>query len=159
MNATELMMGFYVQLNKDYCFFEKGQIVKVLSITYYKYLTASARCQDANGYEFTIEVDYLDPIPLTVDILKDFGFKKTTSLVPRYILDDDLYTVFAKDIYDGAWLIDVLDNKFNLPDQSSIVYNVHQLQQWMRFCGIDREIKMSSLTSINTIKTYNHESK
>lgn len=151
MNAKELMMGFYVRLNKDSYFFEKGQILRVLSITYYKYLAASVKCQDASGYVCILEIDNLDPIPLTVDVIKDFGFEKTTSLVPRYILDDDLYTVFAKDIYDGAWLIDVLDNKFNLPDQSAIVYHVHQLQQWLRFCGIEREIKMSSLTSINTI--------
>lgn len=151
MNAKELMVGFYVRLNKDYFVFEKGQILRVLSITYYEYYAASVKCQDASGYEFTVEVDYLSPIPLTVDVIKDFGFEKTTSLVPRYILDDDLYTVFAKDIYDGAWLIDVLDNKFNLPDQSAIVYHVHQLQQWLRFCGIEREIKMSSLTSVNTI--------
>lgn len=151
MNAKELMMGFYVQLNKDSHFFEKGQILRVLSITYYKYLAASVKCQDASGYVCMLEIDNLDPIPLTVDVIKDFGFEKTSSLVPRYILDDDLYTVFAKDIYDGAWLIDVLDNKFNLPDQSAIVYHVHQLQQWLRLCGIEREVKMSSLTSINTI--------
>lgn len=151
MNAKELMMGFYVRLNNDCFLFEKGQILKVLSTTYYKYLTASAKCQDASGYECTVEVDYLDPIPLTVDILKEYGFEKTSSIVPRYILSNNLCTIFAKEICKGAWLIDVLDNNFNLPDQSAIVYHVHQLQQWLRFCGIEREIKMSSLTSINTI--------
>lgn len=151
MNAKELMMGFYVRLNKDSYIFEKGQILRVLSITYYKYLAASVKCQDASGYVFTLEIDNLDPIPLTVDILKAYGFEKTSSLLPRYILSDNLFTVFAKNINDSAWLIDVLDNKFNLPDQSAIVYHVHQLQQWLRFCGIEREIKMSSLTSVNTI--------
>lgn len=151
MKANELMMGLYVRLNKDNYFYEKGQILKVLSINYFQYLPATAKCEDESGYVSIVEVDRLDPIPLTIDILKLYGFEKSASLVPWYILSDNLYTVFARELYGGAWSIDVLDNKFNMPDQSAIVCHVHQLQQWLRFCGIERKIKMSSLTSINTI--------
>lgn len=147
MKVSELMVDNFVRLNKEIDSFKK-EIVVVRTIFSFNEVSIG----DLEGFRYCcIDPEYLDPIPLTLDILKAYGFEKTTSLVPRYILDDDLYTVFAKDIYDGAWLIDVLDNKFNLPDQSAIVYHVHQLQQWLRFCGIEREIKMSSLTSINTI--------
>ena len=159
MNAKELIMDYYVRLNKDIFPLKKGEILKVTGSVVRAFLPASAWCKDIKGNIYFIFEDDIDPIPLTVDILKAYGFEKTSSVVPRYILSDNLFTVFAKNINDSAWLIDVLDNKFNLPDQSAIVYHVHQLQLWLRFCGIEREIKMSSLTSINTIKTYNHESK
>ena len=43
MKANELMVGLYVRLNIDAISFEKGQILKVLSITYYRYFTSSAK--------------------------------------------------------------------------------------------------------------------
>ena len=147
MKVSELMVDNFVRLNKEIDDFKK-EIVVVRTIFSFN----EASVGDLEGFRYcSIKAHYLDPIPLTVDVLKAYGFEKTSSLVPRYILDDDLYTVFAKKINDSAWLIDVLDNNFNLPDQSAIVCHVHQLQQWLRFCGIEREVKMSSLTSINTI--------
>lgn len=151
MNAKELMMGNYVRLNKDAFIFEKGQILKVLSIKYYKCLPATVNCQVACGYECTVEGGYLDPIPLTVDILKDNGFEMASSEVQKYILWEHKYTLFAKDIDNGTWEIDIFSKECKLPYQSAIVYHVHQLQQWLHLCGIEREIKMSSLTSVNTI--------
>lgn len=151
MNAKELMMGFYVRLNKDSYIFEKNQILRVLSITYYKYLAASVKCQDASGYVCILEIDNIDPIPLTVDILKDFGFELPSPSVHKYVLHSDYIIVFAKEIDNGVWEIDIFNTEFNFPPQSAIVFHVHQLQQWLRFCGIEREIEMSSLTSINTI--------
>lgn len=150
IKLNELMMGLFCRLNKGFYFFKKGQILKVLTITYYQFVTNSVKCEDASGYVSFFGVDCLDPIPLTEDILKKIGFEKTMLVVPSYILCDNIFTVFAKKISDRDWLIDVLKTDFNLPDQSAIVHNVHQLQRWLRFCGIEREIKMSSLTSINT---------
>lgn len=151
MNAKDLITDFYVRLNKDSYFFKKGQILKVMSINFYQYIAATAKCQDAIGYVSIVEVDNLDPIPLTLDILKELGFEMATSEVQKYILWEHKYTVFAKGIDNGAWEIDIFSKECKLPYQSAIVYHVHQLQQWLHLCGIEREIKMSSLTSVNTI--------
>ena len=148
MNVKELMMGFYVRLNKDNCFLEKGQILKVLSFTYYQFLPASAKCEDAYGYECILGVDYLDPIPLTVDILKAYGF---TGDAPGYSLSEKAGDLYAKQLSGGAWQLSIFYNNFFFPMGTMVIFHVHQLQQWLRFCGIVREIKMSSLTSINSI--------
>ena len=148
MNAKELMTGFYVQLNKDSYFFKKGQNLRVLSITYYKYLAASVKCQDASGYVCMLEIDNLDPIPLTVDILKAYGF---TGDAPGYSLSEKAGDLYAKQLSGGAWQLSIFYNDFFLPMGTMVIFHVHQLQQWLRLCGIEREIKMSSLTSVNTI--------
>lgn len=151
MKANELMMGDYAQLNKDVFPCIKGEIVKILSIINdggrgclrHEFMV---ECQILSGNKYFFFLQHLDPIPLTEDILKKIGFEKTKLVVPSYILCENIFTVFAKKSNGGAWLIDVLKTDFNLPDQSAIVFNVHQLQQWLRFCGIEREITIDCLT-------------
>lgn len=148
MNAKELMTGFYVRLNKDSYFFKKGQNLRVLSIAYYKYLAASVKCQDASGYVCMLEIDNLDPIPLTLDILKAYGF---TGDAPGYSLSEKAGDLYAKQLSGAAWQLSIFYNDFFLPMGTMVIFHVHQLQQWLRLCGIEKEIKMSSLTSIDTI--------
>lgn len=151
MNIKEIMMDYYVRLNKDAIPLEKGEILKVVSITLRQFRKPTATCKDIKGEVFYVYVADLSPIPLTVDFLKDNGFEMASSEIQAYMLWEHKYTVFAKKIDNEAWQIDIFSKECKLPYQSSIVYHVHQLQQWLRFCGIEREIKMSLLTSINTI--------
>ena len=151
MNIKEIMMDYYVRLNKDAIPLEKGELLKVVSITLRQFLKPTATCKDIKGEVFYVYVEDLDPIPLTVDILKIYGFEMASSEIQKYILWEHKYTVFAKKIDNEAWEIDIFSKECKLPYQSAIVYHVHQLQQWLRLCGMEREIKMSSLTSVNTI--------
>lgn len=147
MNVKELMVDNFVRLNKEIDDFKK-EIVVVRTVFSFN----EASVGGLEGFRYCcIDAQYLDPIPLTVDILKKNGFKMASSEVKKYILWENKYTMFAKDIDNGAWAIDIFSKECKLAYQSAIVYHVHQLQQWLRFCGIEREIKMSSLTSINTI--------
>ena len=147
MNVKELMVGNFVRLNKEIDDFKK-EIVVVKTI--FSFNEASIR--DFLDIRYCcIDPEYLDPIPLTVDILKKNGFEMASSEIQKYILWEHKYTVFAMNIYNEAWEIDIFSKECKLPYQSAIVYHIHHLQQWLRFCGIEREIKMSSLTSINTI--------
>ena len=151
MNAKDLFMGYYVRLNKDDAPLKKNVVLKLLWVVNRKYIKPVAYCEDIRGFVYYIWLELLDPIPLTLDILKDFGFEMASSEVQKYILWEHKYTVFARNIDNEAWEIDIFSKECKLPYQSAIVYHVHQLQQWLRFCGIEREIEMSSLTSINTI--------
>lgn len=146
MKVNELMVGNFVRLNKEIGDFEK-EIVVVRTIFWFN----EASVEDLEGFSCCIDAQYLDPIPLTVEILEKYGFEMASSEVQKYILWEHKYTVFAKKIDNGAWEIDIFSKECKLPYQSAIVYHVHQLQQWLRFCGIEREIKKSSLTSVNTI--------
>lgn len=150
MNAKELIMDYYVQLNKDVYPLKKGEILKVTEVGVRPMIKPNTWCRDFKGNIYFIFEDDIDPIPLTVDILKKYGFEMASSEIQKYILWEHKYTVFAKHIDNGAWEIDIFSKECKLPYQSAIVYHVHQLQQWLRFCGIEREIKMSSLTSVNT---------
>ena len=171
MKANEIMMGDYARINKDVFPLKKDTIVQVLSIVNshsVAFSNNSCPMKIKNFGNFVKDIwvqcvfheqkihvgifhEYLDPIPLTVEILKKYGFEMALSEVQKYILWEHKYTVFAKNIDNEAWEIDIFSKECKLPYQSAIVYHVHQLQQWLRFCGIEREIKMSSLTSINTI--------
>lgn len=147
MKVSELMTDNFVRLNKEIDDFKK-EIVVVRTIFSFN----EASVGDLEGFRYcSINAQYLDPIPLTVDILKKYGFEMASSEIQTYILWEHKYTVLAKKINNEAWEINIFSKECKLPYQSAIVYHVHQLQQWLRFCGIEREINMSSLTSINTI--------
>lgn len=151
MKVSELMVDNFVRLNKEIDDFKK-EIVVVRTIFSFNEVSIG----DLEGFRYCcINPVYLGPIPLTVDILKTYGFKiagpSNAPHLQNYVLARDFEDVYAEEINDGTWRIDVNCTEFNLPVQTAMVYHVHQLQQWLRFCGIEREIKMSSLTSVNTI--------
>lgn len=148
MNAKELIMDYYVRLNKDIFPLKKGEILKVTGSVVRAFLPACAWCKDIKDNIYFIFEDDIDPIPLTVDILKAYGF---TGDAPGYSLSEKAGDLYAKQLSDGAWLLTIFYNDFFLPMGTMVIFHVHQLQQWLRLCGIEREIKMSSLTSINTI--------
>ena len=86
----------------------------------------------------------VQPIPLTAELLEKNGFRKTgpdgAPHLQSYVLAGDYEDVYAKEINDGTWKIDVDCTEFNLPRQTAMVSYVHQLQNWFRLCGIEKEI-------------------
>lgn len=82
MKANELMIGELVRVSKDVCF-KKGTIVKVRGIDAdnvfaEKELKGSATCvavNDPDRVTCGVWCDYLEPIPLTAEILEQNGFK------------------------------------------------------------------------------------
>ena len=87
----------------------------------------------------------VQPIPLTAELLEKNGFEKIipngyTSPQQEYVLAGDYEDVYAEEINDGTWKIDVDCTEFDLPRQTAMISYLHQLQNWFRLCGIEREI-------------------
>ncbi len=155
MKASELMTGDYARVNRAGLPFKKGTVVQVLSIDSTNSLVSYnlkgvAGCKDVSdddGYEGGIWLQYLDPIPLTAEILKENGFKiagpSDAPHLQSYVLAGDKEDVYAEEINDGIWRIDVNCTEFNLPVQTAMVGHVHHLQNWLRFCGTELEITIS----------------
>lgn len=148
MNAKDLITGYYVRLNKDVIPLEKGELLKVVSLTLRQFIKPTATCKDIKGDVFYVYVEDIDPIPLTVDILKAYGF---IDEAPGYSLYDESGSIYARQLSGGAWEILIFYTDFWHPMGTTVIYHLHQLQQWLRLYGFKREIEMSSLTSINTI--------
>lgn len=121
MKANELMIGDWVMCGKRY--------MKVTQ------LAEDMDCDDIN------------PVPITPEILEKNGFKKCAGnewSVFKY--KDDDYT--KKALYQVLWSADEL--YLEIASYTSItgeffrmgVEFVHQLQQALRLCGIDKTIEL-----------------
>lgn len=153
MKAEELMVGDLVCVNKDVCF-KKGTIVEVVGIDSCNYLPefnlkGSVTCKNTNRDYFTahggVWCDFLEPIPLTTEILEKNGFKfliedkkyKTLCLNEPYI-----NCTFVKEFKD--WMITVgaagsLKKRFV---EVSKVQFVHEMQHLLRLCKYELDLKL-----------------
>jgi len=99
-------------------------------------------------YNDLYEYDEIEPIPLTLEILEKNGFKP-------YILEGHLETVYAcqdvsKAVSDELYALwPYQDGSFYLllrVDGKDMVrmdvHYIHQLQQALRLCGIEKEIDL-----------------
>lgn len=149
MKTNELMTGDIVRVAKDVSF-PKGTIVSVRGIDAdnrfpERHLIGSATCLPVNsedGFTYGVWVEYLEPIPLTADILEKNGFvykeaEKTcaTDTFHLWWLDG---SIFALD--DDSWWRSVKDDKLRVKFGGFPLEYVHQLQQIMRLLGIEKEI-------------------
>ena len=140
MKANELMIGDFVRTAKDVCF-SKGTIVQVRNIDgdnrfLEKNLIGCATCipiDNPDKMSWGVWVEYLEPIPLTPEILEKNGFDY-----------NDLPFVqgwqqFGLTLYRGGkgYLINCGENV------AMVVNYVHQLQHALRICGIDKEITLT----------------
>lgn len=86
----------------------------------------------------------VQPIPLDTRQFEMNGFRKTgpdgAPHLQSYVLAGDYEDVYAEEINDGTWKVDVDCTEFDLPRQTAMVSYVHQLQNWFRLCGIKKEI-------------------
>ena len=158
MKATELMIGYLVRVSKDVCI-KKGTIVKIRGIDAdnifpEKGLKGVASCLPVNnsdGYTGGVWIDYLEPIPLTAEILEQNGFGR----VPQPGCSNPYHWKLKQRDEDGELLyrIEAYNTPFrgmfiqinNPSDCASISFckqieHVHELQHAMRLCGIDKEI-------------------
>ena len=150
MKAEDLMIGDYCRVwYEGLCIKNKGTIVKVLGIDAEKSLkekslVGCAHCHPLDGDQFDggIWCEYLDPIPLTAEILEKNGFESDTNmfglcyyeLSKSYIIDNrgDRFCFVKR--FPG-----LRDSTFHVID----VKYVHELQHVLRLCGISKEIVLN----------------
>ena len=134
MKATELMVNDWV--NSDFGIFQINEI-----------FDDAVRDSRGNDYEF----DCIHPILLTGEILKSNGFK--------LISDSDRVTNAFIDLYD-LWECEITQQQtlmlfykkyskdYSLhafrDNISNIVY-VHELQNAMRVCGVEKEVEVCQI--------------
>lgn len=151
MTTKEMMIGDFYRVNRDGICIPKGSIVEVRAIDAdnkldEKGLVGSAYCHplDEERFEFDggIWCDFLDPIPLTPEILEKngFGYIEKDENLSHYYLGELL---FCKDmnLHIGT------DNtgRFWLNYYNNAIYGlryVHQLQHALRICGIGKNIEL-----------------
>lgn len=152
MEAKDLMIGCLFRVKKDVSL-PNGTIVIIKGIDTdnrfpERHLTGSATCLPiGNEYGFTygVWVEYLEPIPIIPEILEKNGFKRKNrynyiykdnycevrvSFVPKIKIDDiDLGEPAVNVNIEGA-----------LFDINMMMTAIHELQQALRLCGIEKEI-------------------
>lgn len=89
------------------------------------------------GYGY--QQEHLEPIPLTVEILEQNGFKKKGH---RYGIYDDYFDFEMYEYNDGTWIVTYHCCEMPLPDEQLLVCYVHQLQHFMRHCAIEKELRL-----------------
>lgn len=130
MKSNELMIGNWL-FNKN---INKAMQVYPMMFSQMFRRTPEATTEDYGFY----------PIPLDARQLEKNGFRKTgpdgAPHLQSYVLAGDYEDVYAEEINDGTWKIDVDCTEFDLPRQTAMVSYLHQLQNWFRLCGIEKEI-------------------
>lgn len=120
MNATDLMINDIVQFGEEQ--------VKVMSFENCGYCNSRIFVEHKDGSIYPTHHDNIKPIPLTKEILMNNGFSS------NYAEDDLSYAESCGDII-GIHIY----GKNGLMDEMYFKY-VHQLQQALRLCGIEKEI-------------------
>lgn len=124
LKISDLSIGDYV----CYC----DRVYKVYSIEESGLVSANN-----NSYScphIMKHIDYIDPIPITAEILEKNGIHRT--------YEDDAYAIFTA---DGLWVVKYSDGDWELstPPVCCIgIKYVHQLQHALRLVGVDKEINL-----------------
>lgn len=128
MKAEELMIGDYFFVAKDNLCIRKGSVVEIRGIDAddkleSKNLIGSAHCRPLDKFQFEggIWLDYLEPIPLTSEILEKNGVKFEIGASGYPIIE-----------LDGL----------NCSVQYNLIHYVHELQHAFRLCKIDKTIEI-----------------
>lgn len=131
INIKDIRVGDYLRVNRDVCI-KKCTIVEVRGIDadnrFENHIgCASCRPLDDNQFDGGIWLDYLDPIPLTAEILEK-NFPEPT----------DGLTWFPE---EGGFNCHTYVPKCEINAFGLFKY-VHQLQNALRMCGIKKTIEL-----------------
>lgn len=150
MKPTELMNGDYVRVNRPGLCIKEGTVVQILSVDSADSLVnfnlkGSAVCKpiDDDDYEGGIWLNYLDPIPLTKEILKKNGWE----------YNDEEAKFFPQTWVGGGLMLQERDEGFMIVvtsdyddedtnDTPFVLLYVHELQHALRLRRIEKEIEV-----------------
>ncbi len=146
------MTGCLYRVKEDVCL-PKGTIVIIRGIDAdnrfpERHLIGSATCLPVNsedGFTYGVWTEYLEPIPVTPEILEKNGFKRNSRY--NYIYKDNYCEVCAS-VVPGIKIDDIdlgeptinVSIKGALFDINMIISAIHELQHALRLCGIEKEI-------------------
>ncbi len=148
------MIGDWVRVNRDGLCIKKDTIVQVRGIDgddkiEEKGLFGAAHCRplDEDQFDGGIWLDYLDPIPLTPEILEKNGFEKLD--FSHYHINNRALVLDADGKWDSplSWHWVVTEIHTNAKGQPVVldyyvatINYVHELQHALKLAGIEKEI-------------------
>ena len=153
MKAEELMIGDLVRVSKDVSI-KKGTIVEIRAIDAdreFHELKGCATCvpvDNPDGLSGGVWLDYLEPIPLTSEIIAKNFEKKAL-----YGIFDDFFNFTIREYNDGMYILNYHCCEFDMPDTQVVgICYVHELQHFFTAHGIEKEIEVNSVvrTTENT---------
>lgn len=155
IKAEDIQIGDFLRVNKDVCI-KKNTIVKVMCIdgdNRFEEMEGSASCVDVNDkymrFRGGVWCDYLDPIPLTDEIIEKNGFKNIKERIDNecdsfsslFELNEDVVLGKHEDLYEvchekwnGDW--DVYDHH-----PVFLIRHLHELQHTIKLLRIEKEIE------------------
>ena len=150
MRAEELMVGDYVRVANDVCI-KKGAIVQVRRVDAdaatrlpERELKGAVICFDiADEDRFTggVWCKYLEPIPLSNEILEKIGFTCCSNYASILVRDDSMNVLWQAKYVPFTSMIEV-KNKNTGEKVKVLCYSVHELQHALKICGIQKEITL-----------------
>lgn len=130
MIAKDLMVGDWVQVNKE--------AFKVLAILHLDIISVS----DKIGDFYQIDVNSIEPIPLTPEILEKNGFEfKWDGWIWCEDKEMETQNSFIQ-FSNGEVRIVEVNYLHKAATKFRNVQNVHELQHVLRLCGIVKEIEL-----------------
>ena len=90
--------------------------------------------------EFYTPINYIEPIPLTAEILEKNGFANDYEHI--YTIATDFYDLDIEEISDSIWLITHYPHDVIVPSSECSVCYVHELQHALRLFGVNKEIEL-----------------
>lgn len=130
MRANELMIGDWLR-HRWTCRDTGREVVKDFQLTAIQKIGESLYAWSKNGNAGNVED--IEPIPLTAEILEKNGFEKEGQW---WHLKEKGQTIFmVMRTWDGKFVFSV---SLNIP----IIPSVHQLQHALRLCKIEKEIEL-----------------
>ncbi len=158
MKSNELMIGDFLRVNRDGLCIKKDTIVEIRSIDTdnnfpEKGLFGCASCYPLDGNQFNggVWLDYLDPIPLTPEILEKNGFRLTKAADRYWWAIDGTrdgamveITLYNPDVHGVKVLTKIHTQSSHGIGVNTVrscdIESVHELQHALRLCRIDKEI-------------------
>ena len=138
MKASELMIGDWVEVVSN----DHLKYIQIAEIYQSSILTKESEFESEE-----VSIDNINPIPLTPEILEKNRFKKCAGNEwSLFKYEDDDYT--KKSLYQVLWSADELyleitSYTFNTGDFNRIdIRYVHELQNALRLCGIEKTIEL-----------------
>lgn len=148
IQANELMTGDFVRVGKDVCF-KKGTVVEIRGIDadmvfpemHLKGCAACVAAGDPDRASGGVWLEYLEPVPVTPEILLGNGFYAERNV--GYVYND----------YDGHEVIfDSFNQELRILCNRDVVLNVeewdfpvHKLQNFLRLCEVEKDIKLEDV--------------
>lgn len=124
LKISDLSVGDYV----CYC----GRVYKVDSIEESGFVRANSESYSCP--RITKHLDYIDPIPITAELLEKNGFERLLERDLFYHSESGLEVAFE----DGEWMHTINLHEYTI----HTISGVHHIQHLLRLYGCDKEINL-----------------